>query len=150
MAVTLVADQEREDERVFTAACEDPDDFWWESSLPWTLATGFVREFADAVEAAAPVVAEVYHGQRFNPDAERRRFELRREGKPPRFWELFHDPAHAVVSTREGRLGAVGAVKARRYDDPARAARKAAKLVAARTKAGYREITTDVDRPGSP
>ncbi|MFI2720754.1 WGR domain-containing protein [Streptomyces collinus] len=147
VAVTLLADQDHEDERVFSEASEDPEDLWWESSLPWTLATGFLDTFADLVETAAPVVAEVYHGQRFNPDAERRRFELRREGRPARFWEVFHDPAHAVVSTREGKIGAVGAVKARRYADPARAARKAAKLIAARTKSGYREVTTDAARP---
>ncbi|MEU1573380.1 WGR domain-containing protein [Streptomyces collinus] len=147
VAVTLLADQDHEDERVFSQAYEDPEDLCWESSLPWTPATGFLDTFADLVETAAPVVAEVYHGQRFNPDAERRRFELRREGRPARFWEVFHDPAHAVVSTREGKTGAVGAVKARRYADPARAARKAAKLIAARTKSGYREVMTDAARP---
>ncbi|MFI2433030.1 hypothetical protein [Streptomyces sp. NPDC018693] len=39
------------------------------------------------------------------------------------------------------------AVKARRYDDPARAAGKAAKLITAREKAGYREVAPDAGRP---
>uniref|UniRef100_UPI002F912FA2 WGR domain-containing protein n=1 Tax=Streptomyces sp. NBC_01592 TaxID=2975889 RepID=UPI002F912FA2 len=151
LLVTVVADQEGDDGRVFTHTDYDaPGDFWWEKSLSWMLATRFLSDFAGVVEAAAPVVAQLYHGQRLNPDAERRHFELRREGKPARFWELFHDPANSVVSTREGKVGAVGAVETRRYDDPARAAGKAAKLIAKKEKAGYRETTPASGRPDTP
>ncbi|MGW8882713.1 WGR domain-containing protein, partial [Streptomyces mirabilis] len=151
LLVTVVADQEGDDGRVFTHTDYDtPGDFWWEKSLSWMLATRFLSDFAGVVEAAAPVVAQLYHGQRLNPDTERRHFELRRKGKPARFWELFHDPANSVVSTREGKVGAVGAVETRRYDDPARAAGKAAKLIAKKEKAGYRETTPASGRPDTP
>ncbi|MBG0826783.1 WGR domain-containing protein [Planomonospora sp. ID67723] len=136
---TVLADREDDEGRIFTHAPEGSHDFWWEESLPWMLATRFLAGFADAVEAAAPVVAQLYHGQPLNPGADRRYFELRPPGKARRYWELFHDRDLGVVSTRTGKVGAVGTVRTRRYDDPARAARKAAKLIAAKEEEGYRE-----------
>lgn len=82
---------------------------------------------------------DLHHGQQLNPDAERHYFELRREGKPARYWELFHDRNLDVVSTPDRQVGTVGAVDTRRYRDPARGARKAAKLIAAKLQEGYRE-----------
>ena len=139
--VTVVADLENDDERVFAHTRNGPEDFRWGKSLSWMLATEFADAFADAIEAVAPVVAQLYHGQQLNPDAERRYFELRREGKPARYWELFHDRDLDVVSTRTGKVGTAGAVDTRRYRDPARAARKAARLIAAKLREGYRETS---------
>ncbi|MFF5210160.1 WGR domain-containing protein [Streptosporangium sp. NPDC000396] len=147
---TVLADREAEDGRVFTHADYDPRSFWWEKSLSWMLATRFLDLFADAIEEAAPVVAQLNHGQRLNPDAQRRYFELREQGKTPRFWELLYDETLGLVSTRSGKVGAAGAVRNRRYDDPARAAHKAAKLVAAKEKDGYREAVPGKTRADTP
>jgi predicted DNA-binding WGR domain protein len=121
-------------EGVFTHVGRDPDDFWWEQSLSWMLATRFLDSFAEAVEEAVPVVAQLYCGQRLNPTARRRYFQL----GDRRFWELFVDTDLGVVSTREGRPGATGAVKTRRYE-PAQVERRVAKLVARKTAEGYVE-----------
>ncbi|MFI6598672.1 WGR domain-containing protein [Nonomuraea sp. NPDC050536] len=147
--ITVLADWEAKEGRVFTHADYDPRSIWWESSLSWMLATRFLDVFADAIEEAAPVVAQLYHGQQLNPDAQRRYFELREQGKATRFWELLYDETFGSVSTRSGKVGAAGAVRTRRYD-PARAARKAAKLIAAREKDGYREAAPVQARADAP
>ncbi len=127
------------DGRVFTHAYQKKSDLWW-TSLSWTFATRFLDSFADAVESAAPVIAQLYCGQRLNPAAQRRYFERRATGRSGRFWELYRDDAAGVVSTRSGKVGTVGTVRTRRYPDPARAARKADKLVAAKQSEGYAEV----------
>ncbi|MFE7840225.1 WGR domain-containing protein [Streptomyces sp. NPDC057474] len=147
--VTVVADLESDDGRVFAHTRNGPEDLRWGKSLAWMLATEFGDAFADAIEAVAPVVAQLYHGQQLNPHAERRYFELRREGKPARYWELFSDQALDVVSIRTGKVGTVGAVDTRRYRAPARAARKAAKLIAAKLQEGYRETSPAPARDGA-
>lgn len=67
-----------------------------------------------------------------------RRFEA--ETKTGRkLWEIVTDPALDVLATRHGRTGTEGKVDTKRCGDPAQAANKAAKLVAAKVKQGYRE-----------
>ncbi|WP_433237785.1 WGR domain-containing protein [Streptosporangium sp. CA-135522] len=150
-AISIVlADRESEEGRVFAHPGSDPRDFRWERSLSWMLAMSFLSLFSDAIEKAAPVVARLYHGQQLNLDVRRRYFELREQGEIPRFWELLYDETFGSVSTRSGKVGAAGAVRNRRYDDPARAAREAAKLIAAKEKDGYREAVPGQARADVP
>jgi predicted DNA-binding WGR domain protein len=129
--------------RVFAHVVDDPEDLWWEKSLAWTLATQFLAAYADIVMALEPRTAQLNVGDRVNPDAQVRRFEQpTTAGKDrPRFCEVLYDPAVGLVSTRTGKVGAVGAVRNRRFADPDRAARKADRLAAKRLADGYVEVT---------
>jgi len=61
--LSYVADLAREDDRVFAHAVEHFHDFWWESSLGWTLATGLLSDLEDAVATAEPSVERLRYGQ---------------------------------------------------------------------------------------
>lgn len=135
----LAADRETDDERVFVHNYERERDLWWERSLSWMLATGFLSEFKILVDESTPLVHQLYCGQHVNVLAAPRYFEWRSPGEPGKFWELYWDETNGVLATRYGRLGSPGKVSTKRMD-PVRGAKKAAGLVAAKTAAGYREI----------
>jgi predicted DNA-binding WGR domain protein len=67
--------------------------------------------------------------------SKKKRFELR-DAKHDKFWEI--DVAGASVTVRFGRLGSAGVEKATKFAAPAEAERAAMKLVAQKTKKGYR------------
>ena len=127
-----------DDDRVFTRIGTRPSDAWWEKALHWMFATSFLDAFARRVEELAPETAMLYCGQRRGPGLRGRRFEAQgRHGA--RFWEVWTDPDLDVVATRYGKACTAGTVSTKRHGDPGRAAGQAARLVAAKEKAGYRE-----------
>jgi predicted DNA-binding WGR domain protein len=67
--------------------------------------------------------------------SKRKRFELK-DARHNKFWEIH--VADASVTVRFGRLGSAGVEKATKFTGPAEAERAAAKLVAQKTKKGYR------------
>jgi hypothetical protein len=62
--VTFVADVARDDGRVFSHAAEHPNDFWWEVSLSWMLATRFLAAFEQAIAVAVPEIDKLRYGER--------------------------------------------------------------------------------------
>jgi len=60
--MTFVADMAAPEHRVFTHAADHPNDFWWEKSLSWMLATGLLGDLEDAIATAAPVVERIKYG----------------------------------------------------------------------------------------
>ncbi|MFC3495725.1 WGR domain-containing protein [Glycomyces rhizosphaerae] len=128
-----------DDDRMFVRLGEDLSTAWWERSLPWMLAVGPLAAFAEAVIAVAPETRMLFGGQVLGPGLSVRRFEA--DSKSGRkFWEVVTDPGLDLAATRYGRLGSDGKVDTKRCGDPAKAAKKAAKLIAAKEKQGYREI----------
>ncbi|TQM28484.1 putative DNA-binding WGR domain protein [Nocardia bhagyanarayanae] len=126
------------DDRVFTHLDAHPAYSWWEKSLSWILATSFLSLFADHLEQAAPETTMLFGGQRRGPGLTRRYFEAAGPNGT-KFWEIVTDPGLDTVATRHGREGSVGTVNTKRYGDPAKAAAKAAKTIAAKQKSGYEE-----------
>jgi outer membrane biosynthesis protein TonB len=62
--VTFLADTVRDDGRVFSHAAAHPNDFWWEVSLSWMLATGLLARFEQALAAAIPEIDTLKYGER--------------------------------------------------------------------------------------
>jgi hypothetical protein len=62
--VTFLADFSREDGRVFSHAAEHPNDFWWEVSLSWMLATRLLAGFEEALAEAVPGIDTLKYGER--------------------------------------------------------------------------------------
>ncbi|MBB5873895.1 putative DNA-binding WGR domain protein [Allocatelliglobosispora scoriae] len=139
--VTVLDDRAADDGRVMAHLPDARQDFWWEKSLSWLLATRFLGIFVEAVLATAPVTAQLRYGQPLRPEAERRAFELRVPGTPARAWSIFADPGLGVVSTRSGKPGALGTVRVENFTDEAKAAARAAKLIAAKLADGYVELS---------
>ncbi|WP_205325434.1 WGR domain-containing protein [Glycomyces sp. YM15] len=129
-----------EDDRVFVQLGGNLSDAWWERSLSWMFAVGALTAFAEAVVAAAPETRMLFGGQALGAGMSVRRFEAdTKNGR--KFWEVVTDPGLDFVATRYGTLGSDGKVDTKRYADPAKAGKKAAKLIAAKEKQGYREIS---------
>ncbi|MEV0343752.1 WGR domain-containing protein [Nocardia sp. NPDC050713] len=126
------------DGRVFTNSDAHPAYSWWEKSLSWILATSFLSLFADHLEQAAPETTMLFGGQRRGPGLTRRYFEAVGPNGT-KFWEIVTDPGLDTVATRHGKEGSVGTVNTKRYGDPAKAAAKATKTIAAKEKSGYEE-----------
>jgi hypothetical protein len=61
--LTFLADIGRDDGRVFSHAAEHPNDFWWEVSLSWMLATGLLSDLEDAIATAAPAIERLRYGE---------------------------------------------------------------------------------------
>jgi hypothetical protein len=61
---TFIADVERDDGRVFSHAAEHPNDFWWEVSLSWMLATRLLAGFEEALAEAVPEIDKLKFGER--------------------------------------------------------------------------------------
>ena len=67
-----------------------------------------------------------------------RYFELV-EGKSSKFWQIEVDGAE--LTTTWGRIGTAGQRKTKSFDDAAKAATEAAKLIAEKTGKGYSETS---------
>jgi predicted DNA-binding WGR domain protein len=128
------------DGRVYTSLDVRPNDLWWSDSLSWMIAVGFTRPLTAAIAEAAVETSVLYCGQPFGPGLARRRFEAEGKGGM-KFWELWHDPAADVIATRNGKVGTKGTLTTKRLGDPAKALKEAAKLIAAKARQGYREVT---------
>lgn len=127
------------DDRVFMYLDQHPAEAWWERSLSWILASSFLSRFVFHLELAAPETMMLFGGQRRGPELTRRYFESTGPSGI-RFWEIVTDPGLDTVATRHGREGGAGTRNTKRYGDPAKAAAKAAKLIAAKQKSGYQEV----------
>jgi hypothetical protein len=62
--VTFLADVAREDGRVFSHAADHPNDFWWEVSLSWMLATRLLARLEEAIADAVPEIDTLKFGER--------------------------------------------------------------------------------------
>ena len=60
--ITFLADVWRDDGRVFSHAAEHPNDFWWEVSLSWMLATRLLGGLEDALADAVPALTSLKYG----------------------------------------------------------------------------------------
>ena len=141
--VTVLADVEREDGRVFTHAYDTPDDLWWEVSLSWMLATRLVGDLAQLLVARAPVLSRLMVGQRRSPAEQLAYLE-----KGTAFFELALDPDAGILSTRFGKIGTTGTASVVRLE-PAVAAKQFAKKLAEKTKGGYRAPRGSAKKPSA-
>jgi predicted DNA-binding WGR domain protein len=139
--VTFLADVPREDGRVFTHAYPDPNDFWWEVSLSWMLATRLLGDLEDALIESSPVLSRLWYGQRRN-----RGERLALLHKADSFWEMVVDPATGVTSTRFGKLGTAGSTTVERHA-PDVALELLAKKTAEKRKAGFRDAKPAKAKP---
>jgi len=146
-AGVYLVDAAREDGRVFSHAAARLADFWWEKSLQWELATELLSDLVNGLRESAPTLGLLWYGQRLDPAAIHKRFELKND-KAEKFWEVRCDPGFRHQAVRHGKLGLPGKIEHKRFPDEAQARKAHDKAVAEKLKKGYREVARQVADAG--
>ncbi|MEM9067258.1 MAG: SMI1/KNR4 family protein [Myxococcota bacterium] len=137
--VTVWTDKSTKDGRVFTHLNpgKPTKDLWWEKSLAWILCTQLTRDFVEALAEERPELRMICFGMRPNPDAVKKRLELK-SGSSAKFWEAICDDVNKMVATRYGKVGSNGSVSIKQFPDAAAAKAAFDDGIAKKKKKGYK------------